>query len=66
MASYRLFFIGPDDHIVKAEVIDCSTDTEAVAVAVASCREHPAIEVWDRARRVERVDTAAAPGERLS
>jgi hypothetical protein len=56
MASYRLFFVGPDDHIVKAEVIDCPTDTEAVAVARASCIEHPAVEVWEFARRVGRVD----------
>jgi len=55
MAHYRLFFMGPDDHIVRAQVVECATDGEAVAVARASCSGHSAIEVWERARKVERV-----------
>jgi hypothetical protein len=56
MAKYRLFFIGHDDHIMKAEVVDCATDGGAVALARAACAEHPAVEVWEGARRVDRVD----------
>ena len=56
MASYRLFFIGHDDHIMKAEVVDCPTDGDAVALARAACAVHPAVEIWQGARRVERVD----------
>ena len=56
MATYRLFFIGEDDHIVKAEVVYCPTDDDAIAAARAACREHPAVEVWELARKVERVD----------
>jgi hypothetical protein len=54
-----LFFIGQDDHFVKAEVIDCLTDGEAVAAARAACAAHPAIEVWEGNRRVKRVDSDA-------
>jgi hypothetical protein len=66
MASYRLFFIGRDDHIVKAEVVDCPTDDEAVAAARAMCGEHPAVEVWELARRVERVSAHINAGDGVS
>jgi hypothetical protein len=56
VATYRLFFIGRDDHIVKAEVVDCPTDGDAVAIARVACAEYPAVEVWEWTRRVERVD----------
>ena len=35
--------------------VNCPTDDEAIAIAGAACREHPAVEVWGQARRVERV-----------
>ena len=54
MASYRLFFIGRGNHIIKAEVVDCPIDRDADALARAACTEHPAVE--EGARRVERVD----------
>ena len=66
MASYRLFFIGRDDHIVKAEVVDCPTDDEAVAAARAMCGEHPAVEVWELARRVEHVSAHISAGDGVS
>jgi hypothetical protein len=66
MASYRLFFIGCDNHIVKAEVVDCPTDDEAIAAARAACGEHPAVEVWERARRVERVNASITAGDGMS
>ncbi len=56
MASYRLFFIGRDDHIMKAEVVDCLTDGDALQAARANCRGHPAVEVWEGDRKVGRVD----------
>jgi hypothetical protein len=55
MANYRLFFIGPDDHIVRAQIVTCTTDSDAIAAARARCTGHSAIEVWDGARKVERV-----------
>ena len=56
MASYRLFFIGHDKHIINAEVVECSTDEDAVAAARLYCRDYRAVEVWDLARYVESVD----------
>ena len=62
MADYRFFFFGDDDHIVRAEVVDCSTDDDAIAVARVACGDHRAVEVWELARRVERVDAVIAAG----
>ena len=59
LTSYRLFFIGWDQHIVKADVVNCSTDDDALAAARRSCRNHRAVEVWELARRVGRVDARA-------
>jgi hypothetical protein len=66
MANYRLYFIGADDHIVKAEVIDCPTDDDAIAAARVVCAEHPAVEVWERARRVQRVDASISVSDSVS
>jgi hypothetical protein len=66
MASYRLFFFGRDNHIVKAEVVDCPTDDDAIAAARAVCGEHPAVEVWELARRVERVSAVIGGGDGVS
>jgi hypothetical protein len=55
MAHYRLFFIGPDDHIVRAQVVDCATDSDAIAAARVLCKDHSSVEVWEHARKVERV-----------
>jgi hypothetical protein len=66
MASYRLFFVGRDNHFVKAEIVDCPTDEDAIAAARAASGEHPAIEVWELGRRVERVDAGIAAGDGVS
>jgi hypothetical protein len=66
MASYRLFFIGRDDHFVKSEVVDCPTDDDAIAAARAACGEHPAVEVWELARRVERVSALIKASDGVS
>jgi hypothetical protein len=60
VASYRLFFIGRNDRFVKAEVVDCETDSDAISIARAACGEHPAVEVWERERKVGRVDADTA------
>ena len=56
MATYRVFVFGSDDHIVRADVIDCQTDREALSVAPSIGGDHKAVEVWELARRVGRVD----------
>ena len=66
MAHYRFFFLGNDDHIVRADVVDCSTDDDAVAAARVASGDHRAVEVWELARRVERVDAVIAAGDGVS
>ena len=66
MADHRFFFLGSDDHIVRADVVDCSTDDDAVAAARVACHDHRAVEVWELARRVERVDAVIAAGDGVS
>ena len=57
MATYRVFVLGSDDHIVGAEVIDCPTDDDAMTLAPSlSGDDHKAVEVWELARYVGRVD----------
>lgn len=33
MATYRVFMLGRDDHIIGSRVIDCPSDGEAMARA---------------------------------
>jgi hypothetical protein len=56
MATYRVFVLGSDDHIVGADVIDCLTDGEAMRLASSIGGDHKPVEVWELARRVGRVD----------
>jgi hypothetical protein len=56
MATYRVFVFGSDDHIVGAEVIDCPTDDDAMTLAPSLSGDHKAVEVWELARCVGRVD----------
>ena len=54
MTIYRCYFVGRDDKIKSAEVIECPTDAAALEEAEQklASSEHPVIEVWDKARRV--------------
>jgi hypothetical protein len=61
MAYYRVFFIRWDTHIARAEVIDCSTDEDALAKARLLCVDHPAVEVWELGRLIGRVDAVTMP-----
>ena len=56
MATYRVFVLGSDDHIIRAEVIDCPTDDDAMTLAPSLGGDHKAVEVWELARCVGRVD----------
>jgi len=60
MASYRLFFVDHTNHIARARVVDCPTDIEALAVAGNICGDYQAVEVWELARRVGRIDATHA------
>ena len=55
MSEYRVYAIGPDGHIFKAEPMICEGDEEAIAQAQALVAEHT-IEVWSGDRFVVRLD----------
>ena len=63
MATYRFFFLGSDGHITGADVADCPTDAEAVALARSTGGAHRAIEIWELKRRVERVEATQGVDE---
>ena len=61
------FVFGSDDHIVRADVIDCQTDREALSVAPSIGGDHKAVEVWELVRCVGRVDPPhAGDGEQVA
>ena len=67
MTTYRVFVFGSDDHIVRADVIDCLTDKEAMSLAPTIGGNHKAVEVWELARCVGRVDPPyAGDGEQVA
>jgi hypothetical protein len=56
MPLYRFYTIGEDGHIVgMPAAIECPDDDAAVEEAKRRIHAH-AIEIWDLARRVARVD----------
>jgi hypothetical protein len=59
MATYRVFTLGNDNRIVKAAIIDCQTDDEAMSRAPDFCGDHKAVEVWQLGRCVGHVDLRA-------
>jgi len=56
MAIYRVFLLGADDHFVGVEAIDCATDREVMGRAPDVAGGHRAVEIWDLARCVGRID----------
>jgi hypothetical protein len=49
MQTYRVYFLGPDDHIKAVEVISCKNDAEAKLRAAGFLKERKAfasVEVW--------------------
>jgi hypothetical protein len=55
--EYRLYTIGPDGHIFKAEPMICENDEEVISRARTMVAEHP-FEIWSRDRLVIRLDPA--------
>ena len=51
---YRIYQLGPDDHIRRGHDVHCSTDAEAFAEIAHLIGSFPAAEVWCGARRVGR------------
>jgi hypothetical protein len=52
MPYYRLYTIGANGCFKDVATIDLRTDAEACEIAAVRLDGHPAIEVWQEARRV--------------
>ncbi|WP_428491020.1 hypothetical protein [Rhodopila sp.] len=61
MADYRIFFLGPDEHITGVEIVECRSDLEAMAAAGVAGRPDGGVEVWQNARMVGRINVAGRP-----
>ena len=55
MVSYRFYWLKPDGRIDTASNFECTDDTAALDHAE-SIRDGAAIEVWQGARRISRLD----------
>jgi len=55
MSTYRIYFVGQDDHLHGGENIECTTDDEAVDCALKRIGDFPAVEVWCDTRSVGRI-----------
>jgi hypothetical protein len=54
MTTYRYYLLGDDGRISRADIVECPTDAAALKLAeqrLPSCG-YPAIEIWDRGRRI--------------
>jgi hypothetical protein len=51
---YRIYLLGPDDHITRGHDVHCSSDLEAFAEIAPLVGISPAAELWCGARRVGR------------
>ena len=61
MADYRIFFLGPDEHIIGVDIVQCRSDLEAMAAAGVSERSDAGVEIWQNARMVGRINVAGRP-----
>jgi hypothetical protein len=57
MSEYRVYTIGPDGHIFKADHMICDNDDEAISRVRVIVAEHP-VEIWSGSRFVIRLDPA--------
>jgi hypothetical protein len=55
MPEYRIYLVGPDDHFHKTGTVDCSSDDEAVTLALEHMEHFVAVEVWCGTRLIGRV-----------
>lgn len=58
MPDYRLYRLGPKDHIMSGEWITARND-EAALQFVRDLKERDPCEVWDGQRKVGRIEHAA-------
>ncbi len=66
MPEYRIYWIGPDDLIRRADSVEFASDAEAERIAAEYKVAASAIEVWQGARRVLRLGSPEQPGGKLA
>jgi hypothetical protein len=67
MRGYNLFVIGPNERVVSRREVASPFQEDAVRAAnelLVARASYPAVEIWQGARRVARVERYA-PGHRL-
>lgn len=55
MADYRIFLLGPDEHIIGVDIVRCESDIEAMAEGSAAGRLNGGVEIWQNTRMVGRL-----------
>jgi len=59
MVGYRCYLLDAEDHILQAHDIECDDDTQAQSAAqhfLTRDPYHRAVEVWERTRRIIKLD----------
>lgn len=54
MSGYRLYFLDEEDHIIRANELECSSDEEAIVTAE-QCRDGRDVELWQKARFIKKI-----------
>lgn len=60
MADARIYYFGEDGRIKFGDWIACKDADDARAIACEQVRTHAAVEIWNRATRLVRVEREAA------
>ena len=60
MADARIYFFGEDGRIKFGDWVACKDADDARAIAQSHADRHAAVEVWNRATRLVRVERGAA------
>ena len=63
MGEYRVCTVGLEGRLVHYEVIECSSDAEAIAEAQRKLRKHN-LELWRDGQLVVRIDSGAVKNAR--
>jgi hypothetical protein len=62
MVEYRCYILDAEDHILQAYEIECGDDAQAESAAedlLAQDPYHRSVEVWERSRRITKLERAA-------
>lgn len=63
MSYYRIYGLNPAGHITFGDHFECRDDSHAVEIARGMLLRFPAVEIWQRDRRIGTVSAAAATAE---